>query len=183
MANEKHQIDVELEEAVAQGTYANLAIISHSTSEFVLDFAAVLPGVPKAKVKSRIILAPEHAKRLLLSLQENIARYEANVGRINIPQGGSKEGIKGFNIVRCRFFTWRQPFRISASHPCDRNRTLHAILPEFSLSCITYNHRYHHDEPTSTASDNDICGGAGSGIRMQQRGTYLPPDTGMYRDD
>ena len=65
MANEKHQIDVELEEAVAQGTYANLAIISHSTSEFVLDFAAVLPGVPKAKVKSRIILAPEHAKRLL----------------------------------------------------------------------------------------------------------------------
>ena len=97
MANEKHQIDVELEEAVAQGTYANLAIISHSTSEFVLDFAAVLPGVPKAKVKSRII-APEHAKRLLLSLQENIARYEANVGRINIPQGGSKEGIKGFNM-------------------------------------------------------------------------------------
>ena len=97
MANEKHQIDVELEEAVAQGTYANLAIISHSTSEFVLDFAAVLPGVPKAKVKSRIILAPEHAKRLLLSLQENIARYEAN-GRINIPQGGSKEGIKGFNM-------------------------------------------------------------------------------------
>ena len=96
MANEKHQIDVELEEAVAQGT--NLAIISHSTSEFVLDFAAVLPGVPKAKVKSRIILAPEHAKRLLLSLQENIARYEANVGRINIPQGGSKEGIKGFNM-------------------------------------------------------------------------------------
>ena len=89
MANEKHQIDVELEEAVAQGTYANLAIISHSTSEFVLDFAAVLPGVPKAKVKSRIILAPEHAKRLLLSLQENIARYEANVGRINIPQSGA----------------------------------------------------------------------------------------------
>ena len=77
---------------------AATAIISHSTSEFVLDFAAVLPGVPKAKVKSRIILAPEHAKRLLLSLQENIARYEANVGRINIPQSGSKEGIKGFNM-------------------------------------------------------------------------------------
>ena len=71
MANEKHQIDVELEEAVAQGTYANLAIISHSTSEFVLDFAAVLPGVPKAKVKSRIILAPEHAKRLLLPAGEH----------------------------------------------------------------------------------------------------------------
>ena len=98
MANEKHQIDVELDEAVAQGTYANLAIISHSPTEFVLDFAAVLPGLPKAKVKSRLILAPVHAKRLLLSLQENIARYEANVGRIDIPQGGPKEGIKGFNM-------------------------------------------------------------------------------------
>lgn len=98
MANEKHQIDVELDEPVSQGTYANLAIISHSTSEFVLDFAAVLPGVPKAKVKSRIILAPEHAKRLLLSLQENIGRYEANVGHINIPQSGPKDGMKGFNM-------------------------------------------------------------------------------------
>lgn len=100
MANEKHQIDVELTEDVAQGNYANLAIISHSTSEFVLDFAAVLPGVPKAKVKSRIILAPEHAKRLLLSLQENVARYENNVGRINIPQGipPVKEGSQGFNM-------------------------------------------------------------------------------------
>ena len=62
MANEKHQIDVELDEAVAQGTYANLAIISHSPTEFVLDFAAVLPGLPKAKVKSRLILAPEHRR-------------------------------------------------------------------------------------------------------------------------
>ena len=101
MVNEKHQIDVELDEAVSQGNYANLAIISHSTSEFVLDFASVLPGLPKAKVKSRIILAPEHAKRLLLSLQENISRYENNVGRINIPQSGpsvNDEGAKGFNM-------------------------------------------------------------------------------------
>lgn len=95
MANEKHQIDVELDEAVAQGSYANLAIISHSASEFILDFAAVLPGLPKAKVKSRIILAPEHAKRLMLSLQENIARYESNIGRINITQ--STGGPKPFN--------------------------------------------------------------------------------------
>ncbi len=80
----KKSIDLELDEATAQGHYANLAIISHSTSEFVLDFAAVLPGVPKAKVKSRIILAPEHAKRLLLSLQENVGRYETNVGRIKL---------------------------------------------------------------------------------------------------
>lgn len=98
MANEKHQIDVELDDAIAQGIYANLAIISHSTSEFVLDFAAVLPGVPKAKVKSRVILSPEHAKRLLLSLEENIGRYESNVGRISIPQTIMPSGTKGFNM-------------------------------------------------------------------------------------
>jgi len=81
-----HEIDIELNEAVADGHYANLAIIAHSTSEFVIDFAALMPGIPKARVKSRIILAPEHAKRLLLSLQENITRYESNLGRIAIPQ-------------------------------------------------------------------------------------------------
>jgi hypothetical protein len=63
-----------------------LAIISHSASEFILDFAAILPGLPKAKVRSRIILTPEHAKRLLMSLQENVARYETNVGRIEVHQ-------------------------------------------------------------------------------------------------
>ena len=84
--NKQHGIDVELDAEVAQGHYSNLAIISHSTSEFIIDFAAVLPGLPKAMVKSRIILTPEHAKRLLLSLQENIARYETNVGRIELQQ-------------------------------------------------------------------------------------------------
>ena len=74
-------IDLELDDAVAQGHYSNLAIISHSTSEFIIDFATVLPGVQKA----RIILTPEHAKRLLRSLQENIVRYESNVGKIEIP--------------------------------------------------------------------------------------------------
>ncbi len=87
---EKHEIDIELDEAVAQGNYANLAIISHSASEFVIDFAALMPGVPKAKVKNRIILAPEHAKRLLMSLQDNITRYESNVGRINITNTGKQ---------------------------------------------------------------------------------------------
>lgn len=81
-----HGIDLELDTEVGQGHYSNLAVISHSTSEFILDFAAVLPGLPKAKVRSRIILTPEHAKRLLLSLQENVSRYESNVGRIEIPQ-------------------------------------------------------------------------------------------------
>ena len=82
--NKQHGIDVELDAEVAQGHYSNWAIISHSTSEFILDFAAILPGLQKAKVRSRIILTPEHAKRLLLSLQENVARYERNFGQINI---------------------------------------------------------------------------------------------------
>lgn len=90
----QHGIDVELDADVAQGLYSNLAIISHSTSEFIIDFAAILPGLPKAKVKSRIILTPEHAKRLLMSLQENIARYETNVGRINLQQPQSQTGFK-----------------------------------------------------------------------------------------
>ncbi|MFI3320780.1 MAG: DUF3467 domain-containing protein [Rikenellaceae bacterium] len=79
-------LDLEIEDRTAEGRYANLAVISHSSSEFIVDFAAHLPGLAKAKVHSRIILTPEHAKRLLYSLQENIARYESNNGRINIPQ-------------------------------------------------------------------------------------------------
>jgi len=80
----QNQIQIELPEDVAQGTYANLAIITHSSSEFVLDFIRMLPGVPKAKVKSRIILTPEHAKRLLLALNDNINQYESMHGTIRI---------------------------------------------------------------------------------------------------
>ncbi|MBO6143917.1 MAG: DUF3467 domain-containing protein [Prevotella sp.] len=79
------QLQIELPAEVAQGEYANFAIITHSSSDFVIDFARVLPGVPKAQVKSRIILAPEHAKRLLGALQENIMRYEREFGLIKIP--------------------------------------------------------------------------------------------------
>lgn len=86
-------IDIELNDEVAQGHYSNLAIIAHSTSEFVIDFAAVLPGVQKAKVRSRVILTPEHAKRLLLSLQENVSRYEANIGKIEIAQSPRNTGF------------------------------------------------------------------------------------------
>lgn len=86
-----HELDIELSEQIAEGEYANLVIISHSTSEFVFDFVRMMPGLPKAKVKSRIVLAPEHAKRLLLSLQENIERYETTVGRINLPNTPSEE--------------------------------------------------------------------------------------------
>ena len=74
--NPQGQLQFELQPDIAQGEYANFAIITHSSSDFVIDFARVLPGLPKAQVKSRVILAPEHAKRLLGALQENIYRYE-----------------------------------------------------------------------------------------------------------
>lgn len=76
------QLQIELKEEVAQGTYSNLAIITHSSSEFILDFIRVMPGMPKADVQSRIILAPEHAKRLLQALEENIGKYERVFGAI-----------------------------------------------------------------------------------------------------
>jgi hypothetical protein len=86
MAEEKqqgNQIDIELSEDVADGIYANLAIISHSNSEFITDFIRMMPGVPKAKVKSRIILSPQHAKRLMKALSDNINKYEAHFGTID----------------------------------------------------------------------------------------------------
>ena len=81
----QNQLQIELPQDVAQGEYANFAIITHSSSDFIIDFARVLPGVPKAQVKNRVILAPEHAKRLLGALQENIVRYEREYGAIKIP--------------------------------------------------------------------------------------------------
>jgi hypothetical protein len=82
--NTNGQLQIELKEEVAQGTYANLAIITHSSSEFILDFIRVMPGMPKADVQSRIIVAPEHAKRLLRALEDNIAKYERVFGTIRI---------------------------------------------------------------------------------------------------
>lgn len=75
-------LNIELNEDVAEGIYSNLAIINHSVSEFVLDFIKIMPGVPKARVKSRIVLTPQHAKRFLKALQDNVARYEAQNGEI-----------------------------------------------------------------------------------------------------
>ena len=83
--NKQQGLQIELTPEIAQGEYANFAIITHGSSDFVIDFARVLPGVPKAQVKSRVILAPEHAKRLLAALQENIMRYEREYGQIKIP--------------------------------------------------------------------------------------------------
>ena len=82
MDNEKNQINIELSEEIAEGVYANLAMIAQSNSEFVVDFIRLMPGTPKAKVKSRIILTPEHAKRLSQALLDNIKKYEENFGTI-----------------------------------------------------------------------------------------------------
>jgi hypothetical protein len=80
----QNQINIELSEEIAEGTYSNLAIITHSNSEFVVDFIRLMPGVPKAKVKARIVLTPEHAKRLLLALSDNINKYEDMNGEITV---------------------------------------------------------------------------------------------------
>ncbi len=85
MEENKNQINIELRPEVAKGSYSNLAIISHSHSEFVIDFATVLPGMPKPDVTNRIPMVPEHAKRLLAALNDNISKYESQFGRIEIP--------------------------------------------------------------------------------------------------
>jgi hypothetical protein len=78
----QNQINIELSEETAEGTYANLAMIAHSSSEFVVDFIRLMPGVSKAKVKSRVVITPEHAKRLLRALEDNIQKYEKTFGPI-----------------------------------------------------------------------------------------------------
>lgn len=82
MNNNEGQINIELDETTADGIYSNLAIINHSNTEFVVDFINIMPGVPKAKVKSRIILTPQHAKRLVNALADNIRRFETVHGEI-----------------------------------------------------------------------------------------------------
>ncbi|TDS65346.1 DUF3467 domain-containing protein [Myroides indicus] len=96
MAEDQKHFNIELDEVTAEGTYSNLAIINHSNTEFVVDFVNIMPGVPKAKVKSRIILTPQHAKRLLNALSENIQRFEAANGVI-------KEGEVPHNLSSINF--------------------------------------------------------------------------------
>ncbi len=85
------QLNIELSEEIAQGIYSNLAVITHSSSEFVVDFVRIMPGIPKANVKSRIILTPEHAKRLLFALQDNIKKFETVNGPIKNVNPGSDQ--------------------------------------------------------------------------------------------
>lgn len=86
----QNQINIELPEEVAEGQYSNLSIITHSTSEFIVDFIQLMPGVPKGKVKSRVVMTPENAKKLMLALRDNIAKFESIHGKIknhDQPQG------------------------------------------------------------------------------------------------
>ena len=86
-APQSNQVNIELSEEVAEGEYVNLAMIAHSNSEFVIDFIRLMPGVPKAKVKARVVITPEHAKRLLHALNDNINKYEAVHGPIKQTDG------------------------------------------------------------------------------------------------
>ncbi|MDR0505735.1 MAG: DUF3467 domain-containing protein [Dysgonamonadaceae bacterium] len=92
---QQNNIQIELTDEVALGIYSNLAVIAHSTSEFVVDFVRLMPGVPKAKVQSRIILTPEHAKRLMLALIDNINKYESQNGEIKLLQAGFEPPLMG----------------------------------------------------------------------------------------
>ena len=91
----QHQIKIELDDSVGQGEYVNLAIVTHSPAEFVIDYIRILPGMTKSKVKSRIIMAPMHAKTLIMALQDNLKKYENKFGEINISKGtGSRPDFK-----------------------------------------------------------------------------------------
>ena len=90
------QIQVQLDEKIGQGIYANLVLISHSTAEFVVDFTRMLPGMPKAVVQARIVLTPQHAKGLLKALEENIKKFEDRFGDITTVSGKQDEKNFGF---------------------------------------------------------------------------------------
>lgn len=101
MADEKQQDDdkqgkqlnIELSEAMAEGVYSNLAVITHNPTEFVLDFVQIVPNMPKARVKSRVILSPVHAKRLLSALEDNLGKYQRQFGEIREPDHRQRQGF------------------------------------------------------------------------------------------
>ncbi|MGE5479987.1 MAG: DUF3467 domain-containing protein [Chloroflexota bacterium] len=96
--NKPQSLNIELGEKEAEGIYSNLAIISHSPAEFVVDFTRVMPGVPKARVHARIIMTPQHAKLLLRALGENISKYEAQYGNIKIEGADRDDPSRGFKF-------------------------------------------------------------------------------------
>lgn len=96
MENMPQQLNIEIGEKEAEGVYSNLAFITHSPSEFIIDFARVLPGVPKAKVHARVVTTPQHAKMLLMALEDNIKKFETQFGVIKVP--GPEEKAMGFKF-------------------------------------------------------------------------------------
>lgn len=94
--NNKNSLNIEITDEISQGIYSNLAIIAHSKAEFVIDFTRILPGTPKAKVQSRIIMTPQHAKMLVRALSDNIGKFEAVNGEIHLDGNGSINNFPGF---------------------------------------------------------------------------------------
>jgi len=97
--NDNNQLSLELKPEIAKGVYSNLAIISHSHSEFIIDFATALPGLPKPEISSRVLMAPEHAKRLLNALADNINKYQSQFGEIDLGVPAQAKGtidLSGF---------------------------------------------------------------------------------------
>ena len=92
--NKKHHIKIEIDENIGQGKYVNFAVVTHSIAEFIMDFIRVLPGVPKSKVKSRIVISPIHAKTFMLALQDNIKKYEQKFGQIKAVKNQITEKLK-----------------------------------------------------------------------------------------
>ncbi len=92
----QQQINIELPPEQAEGTYSNMAIITHSPAEFVIDFTRILPGIPKARVLSRVIMTPQHAKSLMLALDDNIKKYESQHGEIKVQLGQNQGKMFGF---------------------------------------------------------------------------------------
>ena len=88
-----NQLNIELSEAMAEGVYSNLAVITHNPTEFVVDFIQIVPNMPKARVKSRVILSPHHAKRLLNALEDNVSKYERQFGEIREPDQRQRNGF------------------------------------------------------------------------------------------
>jgi hypothetical protein len=91
------KLEIHLDEDLAQGTYANLAVVNHNESEFVVDFIFVQPQAPRAKVRSRVILSPQHAKRFVAVLNENIGRYEKNFGEITQKQPSADDSARHYH--------------------------------------------------------------------------------------
>lgn len=96
MENNQNEMNIELSEELATGIYSNLAIITHSPAEFVCDFVQIMPGMPKGKVRSRVIMTPQNAKRFLQALADNVNKYEQNFGKIEEPNSGDGLGPINF---------------------------------------------------------------------------------------